>query len=119
METKWIEKLKELRITPFVVSNDFYDYEEDNFNLQILRDYLFKIGRSDIENFDDYLKFADCEFRRIFPPEINGGEHMYLQFKDKTVLKADGYYNSYDGEDYSGSEWFEVKKKRKTITYYE
>lgn len=53
------------------------------------------------------------------------GDHAHIVFKltedDFTVryYKVDGYYSSYDGVDWDGSDLYEVTPRERTITVYE
>jgi hypothetical protein len=53
------------------------------------------------------------------------GEHMHIVFRVSTTdgeefyFKIDGYYASFDGASWDGSELYEVTPRQKTITVYE
>lgn len=53
------------------------------------------------------------------------GDQRYIVFKltdefgDEHFFKVDGYYASYDGSSWDGSELYQVTPREKTITVYE
>lgn len=69
------------------------------------------------------------EFGKLSVIETVGGEgqgdHAHVVFKlvdavgSVTYYKVDGYYSSYDGVDWDGSDLYSVQKREKTITVYE
>lgn len=121
-----MNNLEKLKITPDVIHKEFYNYFEDNENLQELQKFIkennLKKSYFTDKELEKYLKENDCNFVRVYPDEINNAsdiEHMYIEFDNGDIYKATGYYNSYDGSDFSDSEWKLVKPIQKTITVYE
>lgn len=53
------------------------------------------------------------------------GDHAHIVFKvvtvdgDEQYFKIDGYYSSYDGTDWDGSDLFEVRPIERTVVFYE
>ena len=121
-----LEKLNKLKITPDVINQDLHMYIEDNKYLPELQKFIkennLKESYFTDGELENYLKENDCNFVRLYPDEINNAsdiEHMYIQFDNGDIYKATGYYNSYEGSDFSDSEWKLVKPIQKTITVYE
>lgn len=69
------------------------------------------------------------DFGHIEVVETTGGEgqgdHAHIVFKltdvdgNESFYKVDGYYSSYDGVDWDGSDLYSVTPREKTITVYE
>ena len=89
-----------------------------------------KTNEDDEDNeFSDKITLTEEElesFGEVENVESFGGEgqgdHVYMvfYFKDHDVyLRADGYYNSWEGKDWSGSSWYPVRPKQVTKTVYE
>lgn len=114
------ELLNEYGITPTSVQEeDSYYFKFNNW----VNAFAEK-NNIDVEDigFEEYLKWANIEYERIWPDHINKSSdvsYLYLEFPDGDVVRASGYYNSYNGDDFSYSEWESVKKVTKTITVYE
>lgn len=53
--------------------------------------------------------------------EGKGEEYWIVLYLENLniYLRADGYYESYNGVSWDGSGWYEVTKQEKTITIYE
>ena len=108
---------KKLDIDPELVSNtfdetwpEFHDVANVTFN------------EDNIEETTQELQ----SFGKVKLVEQEGGEgegdhyHLVFHFEDHDVyLKADAYYNSNDGTDWSYSYWYEVRPKEITKIIYE
>ena len=92
-----IESLSELQITPEDFSKERYTNHE----------VTSAVGRfTVVERSGGSVEGDDCSF--------------VIQFIDHNVfVKITGYYDSYEGIDYSESEFLEVVPKEKIITTYE
>lgn len=75
----------------------------------------------EIQNDSSILKEWGGEIVEDFGGEGKGDTvRIVVHFKEGDLyVKAEGYYASYDGSDWSSSEWEEVRPKEKTITVYE
>lgn len=123
--TNYKQLFELLAITPEVVAYDFSDgYFFDNMLNEGVKAYE---EHYDIENLDncnskDFLNFHNATYTKFSPDLLNKQNDqvfLFIRFEDGSVLKAEGYYNSYEGSDWSESNWVEVVAKQKTITVYE
>lgn len=81
-------------------------------------------GRNARYGIYDENKFSEFGIPKLI--EFVGGEgcgdhcHAVIHFeKDNVYYKMDGYYSSYEGFDWSDSDWVQVNPVEKTITVYE
>lgn len=104
-----IELLNKYKITPDLIDElgEFPNGDDPLDELDISKDELKKFGE-------------------VILVESQGGEgqgdscSLTLWFKDFNIyLKVLGYYSSYEGKDYSGYVWYEVKPVERTVTFYE
>lgn len=76
-----------------------------------------------LENRIYKLEDLNIEYKLVdrYGGEGEGDRHWFVLYfpESNTFLRARGYYQSYDGSDYSSSKWEEVIPKEKTITVYE
>ena len=63
--------------------------------------------------------FKTMEYGRSTTGDHNSYEVTFFFIDHDIYLKADGYYSSWDGTDWSCANLYEVKPVEKTITVYE
>ena len=78
-----------------------------------------------INDFDELEKFTGFEIKKVFGGRVGSDYDTYklvyeIKNDDNTLLICIcGYYNSNEGTDFDGEEWYVVKEVEKTIKIYE
>jgi hypothetical protein len=113
---KLITELKRLQLNPYDFDNDFNVYMNDIEDEH--PELLLEIGN----NIKEYLK-NNLKYNVIYEQydDYSSDEAVQiLHFYEYDIyLKAVGYYNSYEGNNWDGSEWKVVIPKQITINIYE
>lgn len=115
-----INKLIKLELDPQTISNEYWstylDIREDD------EEFIEKYYKNDEFDSEKFLKDEDIEFKRIHQEYNNNASDVSLLIlhftKHDVYLRAFGYYNSYDGDNFDDAEWEIVVPEEKKITIF-
>lgn len=75
-------------------------------------------GYIEDENLYNTLKELNIEIIFDGRETLNPDSTQMILSIDNHLFGADGYYSSYDGDNYEGSDWYMAQEKEVTITTY-
>jgi hypothetical protein len=117
--------LDKFHITPDLVNSrdtdEYFNQNEEEITLLLLEVYKKFKTNNFTPSLENIWVVLNLDIEEISYNYNQKKDEVFLVLHDKisdTYVMAVGYYSSYQGDDFNGTEWVEVKKYEKTVEIF-